>query len=105
MIYFINYSIDFIKKFIDKITTTEGRGGREIVMPLQDAKQLRDEITKLLIDKTSQEGNTNDKIEVVLNGGKYARPDSNHFDAKSHRLWANYVLQYINRNQILDPVE
>ncbi len=63
--------MSYIKKFIDKITTTEGRGVREIVMPLQDAKQWRDEITKLLIDKTIQEGNTNEKIEVVLNGGRW----------------------------------
>ena len=41
---------------------------------------------------------------LLQNGGQYARPDSNHFDAKSHRLWAEHVLQYINRNQILDPV-
>lgn len=41
---------------------------------------------------------------LVQNGGTYSNPASYHFDAKSHRLWADYVLQYINRNQILDPV-
>lgn len=41
---------------------------------------------------------------LVQNGGIYANPASYHFEAKSHRLWADHVLQYINRNQILDPV-
>ena len=41
---------------------------------------------------------------LIQNGGKYANPNTYHFDAASHRLWAEHVLQYINRNQILDPV-
>lgn len=40
---------------------------------------------------------------LLQNGGTYANPKSYHFDAASHRLWAEYVLQYINRNQILAP--
>lgn len=42
---------------------------------------------------------------LIQNGGSYANPKSYHFDAKSHRLWAEHVLQYINRNQILAPVD
>ena len=41
---------------------------------------------------------------LTENGGSYANRQSYHFDAKSHRLWAEHVLQYVNRNQILDPV-
>lgn len=40
---------------------------------------------------------------LLANGGNYANPQSYHFDAKSHRLWAEYVLQYIDRNCILEP--
>lgn len=40
---------------------------------------------------------------LIENGGCYANPQSYHFDAASHRLWANHVLQYINSNQILAP--
>jgi hypothetical protein len=40
---------------------------------------------------------------LLKNGGSYATASSYHFDAKSHRLWAEYVLQYVNRNQILAP--
>lgn len=38
---------------------------------------------------------------LINNGGQYANPKSYHFDAKSHRLWADYVLQYLYRNQIV----
>ena len=39
------------------------------------------------------------------NGGVYVNPESYHFDAKSHRLWAEHVLQYIRDHQLLDPNE
>lgn len=42
---------------------------------------------------------------LIDNGGAYANAQSYHFDAKSHRLWAEHVLQYIHTNQILNPVE
>jgi post-segregation antitoxin (ccd killing protein) len=35
------------------------------------------------------------------NGGTYANAASYHFDAKSHRLWAQHVLQYINDNNLI----
>jgi hypothetical protein len=38
------------------------------------------------------------------NGGSRSRPNSYHYDAKSHRLWANYMLQYLDRNHILRSV-
>ena len=39
------------------------------------------------------------------NGGAYANPQSYHFDAESHRLWAKHVLQYINDNNLIAPNE
>ena len=39
-----------IKKFIDKVTHMEGRGGRDVVLPIADARGLRDELSKLLVD-------------------------------------------------------
>ena len=35
------------------------------------------------------------------NGGVYANAASYHFDANSHRLWANYMLQYIKDTNFL----
>ena len=57
-----------IKKFIDKVAMAEGRQSREVLMSLADAKELRDEIARLLIDKFNQ---GNDATEVVMNGGKW----------------------------------
>lgn len=39
------------------------------------------------------------------NGGTYANPGSYHFDAKSHRLWAEHVLQYIKDHNLLEHNE
>jgi hypothetical protein len=39
------------------------------------------------------------------NGGTCANAASYHFDAKSHRLWAEHVLQYINDNNLIAPNE
>ena len=39
------------------------------------------------------------------NGGTYANAASYHFDTKSHRLWAEYVLQYIYDNNLIAPNE
>ena len=58
-----------IKKFIDKIALAEGRNAREVILPLNDAKELRDEITKILLDQ--RETKSTDVIEVVMQGGKF----------------------------------
>jgi hypothetical protein len=39
------------------------------------------------------------------NGFDYVSPQGYHFGADGHRFWANYVLQYINDNNLLDPHE
>jgi len=59
-----------IKKFIDKIVTAEGRQSREVVMTLNDAKELRDELLKILLDQRENviEPET---IQVVMSGGKW----------------------------------
>lgn len=38
---------------------------------------------------------------LIENGGNYANPKSYHFDAKSHRLWAEHVLQYLKQNNFV----
>jgi hypothetical protein len=42
---------------------------------------------------------------LINNGGTYANAASYHFDAKSHRLWADHVLQYINDNNLISTNE
>lgn len=39
-----------IKRFIDKISYMEGKQGKDVVLPMSDARGLRDELVKLLAD-------------------------------------------------------
>jgi len=57
-----------IKKLIDKIVVAEGRNAREIILLLQDAKELRDEVMKIMLDKQTR---PEEVIEVVMKGGKF----------------------------------
>lgn len=59
-----------IKKFIDRVASAEGRQSRELLMPVSEAKELRDEIMKLLLDKKDQTNNT-EPVQVVMSGGKW----------------------------------
>lgn len=59
-----------IKKFIDKIAQMEGRQAKEVVLPMNDAKELRDEITKILLDLQGQT-KPQETIEVVMRGNKW----------------------------------
>ncbi len=60
-----------IKKFIDKVANAEGRQTREVLLPISDAKELRDEVMKLLWDQREKGNNSNEPITVVMNGGKW----------------------------------
>jgi len=59
-----------IKKFIDKIAVSEGRQSREVMLTLNDAKELRDEIMKILLDQHEHKAEP-ETIQVVLTGGKW----------------------------------
>ena len=61
-----------IKKFVDRVASAEGRQTREVLLPISDAKELRDEILKLLVDQREPNKNTNNEIiQVVATGGKW----------------------------------
>lgn len=42
---------------------------------------------------------------LINNNFKWVTPNHYHFGADGHCFWADYLLQYINRNHVLDPVE
>jgi hypothetical protein len=58
-----------IKKLVDRITLAEGRQSKDVVIPLQDAKELRDELLSILLDKRVKDDDQ--VIEVVMKGGKW----------------------------------
>jgi hypothetical protein len=63
-----------IKRFIDRVANIETRQGKDVVIPLSDARGLRDELAKLLVDhyeSTEGKKNTSEVIQVELVGGKF----------------------------------
>ena len=62
-----------IKRFIDKISSMEGKQGRDVVLPISEARALRDEITKLIIDNTDGNVKKQDDeiIRVEMKGSKW----------------------------------
>ena len=63
-----------IKRFIDKVSYTESKQSKDLILPMTDARGLRDELAKLLADlhgNTSQATTNDDTIEVKIVGGKF----------------------------------
>lgn len=64
----------YIKKFIEKVSLVETRNGKDVILPMADARGLRDELSKLLVDlyddnKSKQkEENT---VQVEIKGGSF----------------------------------
>lgn len=61
-----------IKKFVDKITLVEGKK-KDVVLPIDEAKGLRDEIVKLLSDLHDAHisKNKEEVIKLEITGGKF----------------------------------
>ena len=65
-----------VKRFIDKVAVAESKQTKDLVLPMSDARGLRDEISKLLSDlyDMSQERSTekeNEVIKVEIKGGSF----------------------------------
>lgn len=61
-----------IKRFIERVSAQEGRAGRDVVIPIADARLLRDEIANLLADRVDSQPNTSNAVtEVIVQGGKW----------------------------------
>jgi hypothetical protein len=61
-----------IKKFIDRVSAMDSNPGKNLVLPTQEARALRDEIVKLLADKLQERVNApQETIEIQLGGGKF----------------------------------
>ena len=61
-----------IKRFIEKVSLIEGRQGKDVVMPISDARGLRDELAKLLADHYEMKKDSPDEvIQVQVTGGTF----------------------------------
>lgn len=64
----------FIKKFIDKISIMEGKQSKDLVIPMSEARGLRDELDKLLIDNyelLKTKADTEQIVQVEIRGGTF----------------------------------
>lgn len=65
-----------IKKFMDKMSVVESRANKDVVLPIMDARGLRDDITRLLADLHDLSSKLNDEkknevIEIEIKGGSF----------------------------------
>ena len=63
-----------IKRFIDKVSYTEAKQSKDLILPMSDARGLRDELAKLLADLAGTEKQNNsieEVIDVKIIGGKF----------------------------------
>lgn len=64
------------KRFIDKVSAAEAKQTKDLVLPMSDARGLRDELSKLLSDlyEFSQNQTTEKNSEIVqieIKGGSF----------------------------------
>jgi len=63
-----------IKRFVDKVSLMETKQGKDVVIPMGEARGLRDEISKLLADNYELLQNKSivePVFQVEINGGKF----------------------------------
>ena len=63
-----------VKRFIDKVSLMEGRQGKDVILPIAEARGLRDELSKMMADnyKLLASQNTTESItQVEITGGKW----------------------------------
>lgn len=62
----------YIKRFIDKVSHLESTKTKDLVLPLSEARLLRDEIAKLLLDLHNKPvDKSNDTIKIEVQGGSF----------------------------------
>lgn len=63
----------YIRKFIDRLQQCELKGQKDFSCPIADAKNLHNDITKLLLDleAVKQSSQTQEVVQVELGGGDF----------------------------------
>jgi hypothetical protein len=62
-----------IKRFFDRVSQMDQSPGKNLVIPTAEARLLRDELAKLLVDKlaAAQSQAPAEVIQVEMTGGKF----------------------------------
>lgn len=64
----------YIKRFMDKMTVVESRQNKDVVLPIDEARGLRDEVAKLLAElheANTKPANDTDVIQLEIKGGTF----------------------------------
>ena len=64
----------YIRKFIDRLQQCELRGQKDFICPIADAKNLHNDITRLLLDLEAVQqakADKSDTITIELEGGSF----------------------------------
>lgn len=65
-----------IKRFIDKMAVAESKQTKDLVLPMSDARGLRDELSKLLSDlyelsQAQGKSKDSDIVQIEIKGGSF----------------------------------
>jgi hypothetical protein len=63
-----------IKRFFDRVSALESRSGRDLVIPIEEARILRDEVAKLLAEIVTNRkpaSPESDMVQVEVSGGRW----------------------------------
>ena len=63
-----------VKRFIDKVSIMESKQGKDVVIPIVEARGLRDELSKLIVDNyelLQTKVAIEPVIQVEINGGRF----------------------------------
>lgn len=63
-----------IKRFIDKVSIMETKQGKDVIIPIGEARGLRDELSKLLVDNyelLQNKVSVEPVFQVEINGGRF----------------------------------
>jgi hypothetical protein len=65
-----------IKRFMDKMAMADTRQNKDLVLPMPDARGLRDEITRLLADlhelnKKHNQEKDSEVVQIEVKGGSF----------------------------------
>lgn len=63
-----------VKRFIDRVSMLESKQSKDFVIPMSDARLLRDELTKILVDHYQLNNKKNEEPELIkieVKGGSF----------------------------------
>lgn len=63
----------YIRKFIDRLQQCELKGQKDFSCPIADAKNLHNDITRLLLDldAVKQSSQSDEVVQIELGGGNF----------------------------------